>query len=362
MSQSLILRILSLLVLASPVAALAGDATTILPMTLGKKYTGILTASPTNPQGGVCYNLAINSATRLTLNVKTNGVGILKFAVYDKDKVLRFFHNNVHNRSSSHGNNLIASRFSFPTVSEASQLCLTTTNPRGGQKYDLIVTGKRSPTAKSRTLPSANAVGSLAVPAINSQNLSAPTPIAQKVPAATKFDVPPPPTGEPYCHIGIWQVTDLSGYWLSTVQTLTQSKVTDPQMVGYAKFIINKDGYAAFEAVDLEQKYTLKDKINGARIDRLGLNLVGSATARFKGNPDNTLTFESQNYQRMTTKLNFSNGLKLTGDRLFTIFGDRDSKTPIKLPYQCIDRDNLMIRMPTPTGQKLVPISLKRVN
>ena len=363
MSQLSILRILSLLVFASPLAALAGDAATILPMTLGKKYTGTLTASPTNPQGKVCYKLAIESATRLTLNVKTDGVGILKFAVYDQDKVLRFFHNhnNVQNQPATDGNHLTASRFSFPTVSEASQLCLTTTNPRNGQKYDLVVTGKPSKKAKSRTLPRSNAVSSLSIPPINQNQPPVPTSIAQKTPAAPKFDAPPPPTGEPYCQIGTWQVTDLSAYWLSTVQTLTQSKVADPQMVGYAKVTINKDGYASFEAVDLEQKYTLKDKNTGARIDRLGLNLSGSATGRFKSNPDNTLTFNSQNYQRITTKLNFGSGLKLTGEKLFTIFGDRDTP-PVKLPYQCIDRDNLMIRMPTPTGQKLVPISLKRVN
>jgi hypothetical protein len=361
MSKLSILRILSLLLLANPLAALAGDAATISPMTLGKKYTGTLTASPSNPQGEVCYKLAIESATRLTLNVKTNGVGILKFAVYDKDKVLRFFHNNVHNQPATNGNKLIASRFSFPTVSEASQLCLTTTNPHNGQKYDLTVTGKPSQIAKARILPNANAIASLTVPTIKYNSLPAPTPIAEKLPAAPKFDIPPPPTGEPYCHIGTWQVTDLSGYWLSTVQNLTQSKVTDPQMVGYAKFTIEKNGYASFEAVDLEQKYTLKDKNNGARIDRLGLNLSGSGNARFKSNPDNTLTFNSQNYQRLTTKLNFGNGLKLTGDRLFTIFGDRDTP-PVKLPYKCIDRDNVKIAVPTPTGQKLVTILLKRIN
>jgi hypothetical protein len=361
MSQLSILRILSLLLFASPLAALAGDASTILPMTLGKKYTGTLTASPTNPQGEVCYKLAIESATRLTLNVKTDGVGILKFAVYDQAKSLRFFHNNVNNQPPTDRDHLIASRFSFPTVSEASQLCLTTTNPRNGQKYDLTVTGKPSQKAKSRILSRANAVASLAIPSINYHNLPAPTLIADKLPAAPKFDIPPPPTGEPYCHIGTWQVTDLSGYWLSTVQSLTQSKVTAPQMVGYAKVTINKDGYASFEAVDLEQKYTLNDKNTGARLDRLGLNLSGSATGRFKSNPDNTLTFNSQNYQRLTTKLNFGSGLKLTGDRLFTIFGDRDTP-PVKLPYKCLDRDNVIIRMPTPTGQKLVPISLRRIN
>ncbi len=361
MAQLSILRIFPLLILVSPLAGLAKDGTPILPMTLGKTYSGTLTPSPTNPQGEVCYQLAIKPDTRITLNVKTDGVGILKFAVYDKTKALRFFHNDVNNPQTNKSDSPVASRFSFPVISDASQLCLTTSNPTSGQQYDLIITGKPSGKNKSR----------LAVRPAFVNNLTAPTPppvpklsVAPTPPtkpiAAPTVDIPPPPTGEPYCYVGTWQVANLNAYWLPTIQTLTQAKVTDPQTIGYAKVTLNKDGNAAFEAFDFEQRYTLR-KQNGVKIDRIGVGLTGNASARFQSNSDSTLTFNSQGYQRLNSKLNLGANLKLTGDRLFIIFGDRDAP-PAKLPYSCIDRDNIILRIPTLSGQKLIPISLKRIN
>jgi hypothetical protein len=353
------LRILPLLTLTSPLTALAVETSPILPMTLGQKYTGELTPSPDNPHGEVCYKLAVKPDTRITLKVKTSGVGIVKFAVYDKTKALRFFHNDVSNKPQSDGDTPTDSRFSFPSIGETSQLCLTTTNPDRGQQYDITVSGISRRKSKSHLV-----LRPVATPALTPTPTKPKSPIdppTSKPPTAPTVDIPPPPIGEPYCYVGTWQIADLSAYWLPSIQNFTQAKITDPQMLGYAKVTINKDGYASFEAFDLEQKYTLRSKETGARLDRIGLSLSGNSTARFQVNPDSTLTFNSQNYQRLTTKLNLGSGLKLTGERLFMLFGDRDLP-PVKLPYKCLDRENITLKIPLSTGQKLIPISLKRIN
>ena len=362
MSQLSILRILPLLTLASPLAALAIETSSILPMTLGQQYTGSLTPSPNNPQGEVCYGLSVEPDTRITLKVKTGGAGILKFALYDKNKGLRFFHNDVSHKPQPDGSTPADSRFSFPAVSDVSQLCLTTSNLGRGQQYNFTVTGKPSSRSKSRIALRPVAMKSLTPPPPT--KIQPPPPVdtlTVKPPPAPAVDIPPPPTGEPYCYVGTWQVADLSGYWLPSIQTFTQAKVTEPQMLGYAKVTINKDGNASFEGVDLEQRYTLRSKETGARIDKIGVGLSGSATARFKVNSDSTLTFSSQNYQRLTTKVNLGEGLKLTGDRLFMLFGDRDLP-PAKLAYKCLDRDSITLRIPLSTGQKSISIALKRIN
>ncbi len=362
MSKLLMLRILPLLALTSPLTTLAVETSPILPMTLGQEYTGELIPSPENPHGEVCYKLAVQPDMGITLKVKTSGVGIVKFSVYDKTKALVFFHNDVSNQPQSDQNAPDApaadSRFSFPSIGEASQLCLTTTNLDRGQRYDLTVTGKpvrpKSPLALRPV-----AINELTAPTTNKPVADPPT--TTKPPAVPTMEIPPPPMGEPYCYVGTWQIADLSAYWLPSIQNFTQAKITEPQLLGYAKVTINKDGYASFEAFDLEQKYTLRSKETGARIDRIGLSLSGNSNARFQVNPDSTLTFNHQNYQRLTTKLNLGSSLKLTGDRLLMLFGDRDLP-PIKLPYRCLDRENMILRVPLPTGQKLIPIALKRIS
>jgi hypothetical protein len=401
MSQLAILRILPLLTLISPLAAIAKDTVpTTIPMTLGKEYTGSLTAAPSNPQGQVCYGLSVEPNTRITLRVKTGGAGILKFAIYDQNKALRFFHNNAIGKSQADGSTLVESRFSFPAVSEVSHICLTTTNPGRGQRYDFMATATPGRKSKSRLALRPVDVNKMAanppskiqlaatptpdfttppapppptappapseLPKTKEVNNPAPPPEPlptkeAKNPPAPAVPIPPQPTGEPYCYVGTWQVADLSGYWQPVIQTFTQAKVTNPQMLGYAKVTIERNGNAAFEAVDLEQRYTLKTKETGARIDRIGIGMGGSASARFQVNPDSTLTFNSQNYQRLTTKLNLGESLKLTGDRLFIIFGDRD-KPAIKSAYKCLDRDNITLKVPLPTGQKSISILLKRIN
>jgi hypothetical protein len=385
MSKLSMLRILPLLTLVSPLTTLALESAPI-PMSLGKKYNGSLTPSPSNPHGEVCYGLSVEPNTRITLNVKTGGVGIIKFALYDKSKGLRFFHNNVNNQKSpADGNALVDSRFSFPAVSDVSQLCLTTSNPNRAQSYNFTVTGKPGRRAKSRpivlrpvAIDANNNTSALTIDPASKKppvdppsppsppspaNLPSPPPltVVAKPPAAPPVNIPPPPTGEPYCYVGSWQVADLSAYWLPSVQTFTQAKVTEPQMLGYGKVTLNKDGNAVFEAFDLEQKYTLKSPQNGARIDKISLGLAGTATARFQVNPDSTLTFSSQNYQRLANKLNLGSTLKLTGEKLFIPFGDRDLPAA-KSPYKCLDRDNITMRIPLPTGQKSITISLKRIN
>ena len=349
MFQRSIWKILPLIALSTPLSASAKDESSLLPMTLGKTYSGTLTPSPTNPQGEVCYKLAVKSATRVVLDVKTEGIGIVKFAVYDKIKALQFFYNDVSNQPAADGESSAPSRFSFPAVSDAAQLCLTTTNSHNGQKYDFTITGKPRKTTTRLALRTAA-----------TKELAQTAPAIEKpAPPAPNIEAPPTPTGEPYCYVGTWQIADLNAYWLPIIQNFTQAKITDPQMVGYAKIVMNKDGTASFEAVDLEQKYLLR-KSTGAKIDRLGVGIAGSATARFTSNPNSSLTFSSQNYQRLTSKLNLGANLKFTGDRLFLLFGDRELP-PVKLPYRCIDRDNLILKVPAPTGQKLVPISLKRI-
>jgi hypothetical protein len=353
MSQLSILRILPLLILAHPLAAVAKDPV-LLPMTLGKTYTGTLTPSPTNPQGKVCYKLTVRPDTRIALKVKTDGVGIVKLAVYDKTKTLRFFHNDVNNQPPSDGDKSTVSKFSFPAISELSQLCLTTTNPRNGQKYDLTAMAKTRLRVRSRIpLRPSSAPNTLTV--AQSENKPPATPTAPTV------ETPPSPVGEPYCYVGTWQIADLSVYWLPIVQNFTQAKITAPQTIGYAKVTFTKDGRATFEAFDLEQKYNLTVKETGAKIDRIGVGLSGNATARFQNNPDSTFIFNSQNYQRLTNKLNLGSGLKFAGDRLFPLFGDRD-EPPLKIPYKCLDRDNITLRVPAPLDRRLIPILLKRIN
>ena len=375
MSQLSILRILPLLLLPSPLAAFAKDGTPVVPMTMGQQYTGSLTPSPHNPNGEVCYGLSVEPDTRITLNVKTDGLGIVKFSLYDKTKGLQFFHNDVSSKSQTAGNTTIDSRFSFPAISEVSQLCLTTTNLNRGQQYHFTATAKPGRRSKSRLVLRPVDVNRIAT--ISKPKHSPVTPPKVKTPIITSPEIPPPPAlsnvlaanvpippppqGEPYCYVGTWQVADLSGYWLPTIKRLTQAKVTDPQMLGYAKITINKDGHISFEAFDLEQKYTLKVKETGAKIDRIGLGVSGSATARFQVNSDSSVTFSSQNYQRLSPKLNLGDNLKLSGDRLFMLFGDRDLP-PIKSPYKCLDRDNITLQIPLPGGKQLIPVMLKRIN
>jgi hypothetical protein len=399
MSKLSILRLLPLLAIVSPLAVVAGNAAEPLALiTLGDRYTGTLIASDNNPQGEVCYQLAVKPDTRITLKAKTSGVGILKFAVYDKAKALQFFHNTANNKSAE-GDATSEQGFSFPATKAGSQLCLSTTNPQDGQKYEFTLTGKpnrgihvRQPLPQSTSgvqIPpppptiepqSTSNVQIPPPPTIEPQSapsVQIPPPIAPKVAivptnkaAIPTIDLPlaspilsalPPQPISPYCYAGTWQISDLSAYWLPIVQNFTQAKVTEPRMVGYGKLTISKDGRAAFEAVDLEQKYTLKAKDTGAKIDNLEFLLGGRAAARFKENPDNTLTFSSQNYQRLSSKLNLGEGMELNGDRLFTIFGDRFSPT-MTLPYKCIDADNIVLKIPLPFGKQLAPISLKRIN
>lgn len=366
MSQLPILWILPLFALTSQLIATAGSSAPILPMTLGQEYTGSLTPSPSNPQGEVCYRLAVKPNTRITLNVKTSGVGIIKFAIYDKTKSLRFFHNNVVNKSSASGNAPADSRFSFPAINDASQLCLTTSNTRRSQQYDLIVTAKpsRKPTSSLKLRP----INSKPITTLNSspkRSAAIPTvtaPIPPTVPIATTIaTVEIPPSGVPYCYVGTWQINDLAGYWLPNLQNFTQAQVTNLQMLGYAKVTMTKDGRAIFEAIDLQQQYALKSKATGAKFEKIGINLDGASSAKFQPNSDGTLTFNSQDYRRLATRLNLGSSLKLSGDQLFMLFGDRDLP-PVRLPYKCLDRDRMTLRVPLPTGQNLMPISLKRVN
>jgi hypothetical protein len=401
MSKLSILRLLPLLAIVSPLAVVAGNAAEPLALiTLGERYAGTLTPSANNPQAEVCYQLAVKPDTRITLKAKTSGVGILKFAVYDRTKALQFFHNTANNKSVE-GDATSEQGFSFPTTKASSQLCLSTTNPQDGQKYEFTLTGKPNRGIRVRQ-PVPQSTSSVQIPpppTIESQSKSNPSvqipppptiepqsapivqipppPIAPKVAivptskaVTPTIDLPlaspilsalPPKLGNPYCYAGTWQINDLSAYWLPIVQNFTQAKVTEPRMVGYGKLTISKDGRAAFEAVDLEQKYTLKTQDTGAKIDNLEFLLGGRAAARFKENPDSTLTFSSQNYQRLSSKLNLGEGMELNGDRLFTIFGDRLSPT-MTLPYKCIDADNIVLKIPLPFGKQLVPISLKRIN
>jgi hypothetical protein len=372
MSQLPILWILPLLTLTMPLAGLARDVA-LLPIKLGQEYTGSLTPSPTNPQGEVCYKLSVKPDTRMTLNVKTSGVGIIKFAVYDSTKSLKFFHNAVGSKSKSGENMPASSRFSFPAVGDAAQLCLTTSNTNRGQQYDLIVTAKPSRKAKSRLKLRKIATNPVKIPQTNSPvitpTFTPPTPPRDLVPIAPAIPtepIPAPvstvvlaPSGAPYCYVGTWQVTDLNGYWLSSIQNFTQAQISDPQMLGYAKVTLTKDGNAIFEAIDLEQKYTLKSAATGTKIDTIAVNLAGISYARFQSNQDGSLIFNAQDYRRLTARLHLGESLKLSGDRLFTLFGDKDL-SPLNSTYKCIGQDKLVLKVPN--GQKLIPISFKRVN
>ncbi|WP_310415361.1 hypothetical protein [Chamaesiphon sp. OTE_8_metabat_110] len=366
-----ILRILPLIFLFSPLAAFAKSGTPIVPMTMGQPYTGSLTPSPSNPNGEVCYGLSVEPDTRITLNVKTTGAGIVKFSLYDKTKGLQFFHNDVTSKSQAGGNTAIDSRFSFPALSEVSQLCLTTSNLNRGQQYNFTATAKPGRREKSRLVlrpVDVNRVTPISrskhAPVVHSKVKIQPPTLPQPpllTGVVAKVPIPPAPQGEPYCYVGTWQVADLSAYWLPTIKQFTQAKVTNPQMLGYAKIVINRDGNATFEAFDLDQKYTLKVKETGATIGRISVGLSGSASARFQVNSDSSLTFSSQNYQRLSPKLNLGDNLKLSGDRVFMLFGDRDLP-PVKSQYKCLDRDNINLQILQPGGKKSTVVLLKRIN
>jgi hypothetical protein len=379
MSQLPTLWILPLLTLTMPLTGLARDIA-LLPINMGQEYRGSLTPSPTNPQGEVCYKLSVKPDTRITLNVKTSGVGIIKFSVYDSNKSLKFFHNAVGSKSKAGGNIPADSRFSFPAVGDAARLCLTTSNAVRGQQYNLTVTAKPNRTAKSRLklrkIASNPATISKPKSRPNPPSVKQTTPIPQIDLAPTVLapvvSAPPiepivkpistvvlAPSGAPYCYVGTWQVTDLNGYWLSSIQNFTQAQISDPQMLGYAKVTLTKDGNATFEAIDLEQKYTLKSAATGTKIDKIAINLAGTSYARFQSNQEGDLGFNAQDYRRMTAKLHLGEGLKLSGDRLFTLFGDRDL-SPANSTYKCIGQDKLILKVPN--GQKLIPISFKRVS
>ncbi len=414
MTKLSILRTLSLLAIFSPlveidslrlpsVIAAESSQNPTLHVTLGEQYTGALTPSATNPQGEVCYKLAVKPNTRITLKAKTSGIGILKFAVYDQTKALQFFHNTANNQSKSTAEAAAEAGFSFPLKSAGSQLCLTTTNPHDGQKYEFTITGKPNRGIRVRqslrpATPSLASLPTATLPKSPPIEIPPPPPPIETQPAPA-VKIPPPPTiqtkpsltvkvpqsppeaagspapdkisppvvavatapAKPYCYVGTWQINDLSPYWLPMVQNFTQAKVSNPRMVGYAKITITKDGRSLFEAFDLEQKYTLKSKDTGAKLDNLEFSLGGRATARFKENSDSSLTFDSQSYRRLTSKLNLGKGMELNGEKLFTVFGDRDSPQ-IPMPYQCIDSDNIVLKLPLPVGKQLVPISLKRIN
>ena len=372
MSQLPILWILPLLTLTMPLAGLARDVA-LLPINMGQEYTGSLTPSPTNPHGEVCYKLSVKPDTRITLNVRTSGVGIIKFAVYDSTKSLKFFHNAVGSKSKAGENMSADSKFSFPAVGDAQQLCLTTSNTNRGQQYDVTVTAKPSRKAKSRLKLRKIASNPVKIPPtkppVNTPTFTPPTPPRDLLPVAPAIPTEPiaepistvvlASSGAPYCYVGTWQVTDLNGYWLSSIQNFTQAQISDPQMLGYGKVSLTRDGNATFEAIDLEQKYTLKSAATGTKIDKIAINLAGTSYARFQSNQDGSLGFNAQDYRRMTARLHLGESLKLSGDRLFTLFGDRNL-SPANSTYKCIGQDKLILKVPN--GQKLIPISFKRVS
>ena len=372
MSQLPILWILPLLTLTMPLAGLARDVA-LLPIKLGQEHTGSLTPSPTNPQGEVCYKLSVKPDTRITLNIKTSEIGTIKLAVFDRNKSLKFFHNTVSSKSKTGKNMSGDSQFSFPTVSDPMQLCLTTSNARRSQQYDLTVIAQPSRKAKSRL--KLRKIASNSVPlskpnlAVNTPTFTPSIPPKDLDPAALAPQTEPivapistvvlAPSGAPYCYVGTWQVTDLNGYWLPSIQSFTQAQISDPQMLGYGKVSLTKDGNATFEAIDLEQKYTLKSAATGTKIDKIGVNLAGTSYARFQSDQDGNLVFNAQDYRRLTARLHLGESLKLSGDKLFTLFGDRNL-SPANSTYKCVGQDKLILKVPN--GQKLIPISFKRVS
>lgn len=375
MSQLPILWILPLLALTMPLASSA-SAADILPLKLGQEYTGSLIPLPTNPQGEVCYRLSAKPETRLNLNVKTSGVGIIKFAVYDSNKSLKFFHNAVGRNSQSGANATASSRFSFPATNDIAQLCLTTSNARLRQQYDLTLTAQPMRKAKSRLkLRKIASNTPVAItkprPPIVTPTFTPPAPQRDLIPAAPSAPtetIPPPistvvlaPSGHPYCYVGTWQVTDLNDYWLPKIQSFTQAQISDPQMLGYAKVTLTKEGNAMFEAIDLEQNYTLKSAATGTKIDKIGMNLAGSSYAKFQSNQDGRLTFRDQDYRRLAARIDLGEGMKLSGDRLFTLFGEKEL-APVNSSYKCVGQDKLILKIPSPNGQKLIPVSFKRVS
>jgi hypothetical protein len=189
------------------------------------------------------------------------------------------------------------------------------------------------------------------------QNLQPPT-----APSSSEtVMIPPPPPTPKYCYVGTWEMSDLSQYWLPIVQRFAQTKVTSRLTNGKAQITFTRDGFSIFEARNFVQKYKLKFNQKGNKINEWGLTLRGSATAEYTESKGMKLSFSSPSYRWLRSQLDLGEDLNVTGERLFNLYGAEGKKT-VSLPYDCLDRDTIVLKLPVPKAKKSISITLKRIN
>lgn len=185
-----------------------------------------------------------------------------------------------------------------------------------------------------------------------------PPPLPNESPTVS---APPPPPAPEYCYVGTWKVTDMSQYWLPIVQNFARGKLTTKPNEGNAQITFTKDGFSVFEARHFEQKYQLKSARQSDRINEYGLTIGGRATAEYKETEDKKLSFSEANYRRLRSQLNLGEDFNVTGEKLlFNLYGQEGEKSTT-LPYDCLDRDTIVIKLPAPKTKKLIALKLTRV-
>jgi hypothetical protein len=194
-------------------------------------------------------------------------------------------------------------------------------------------------------------------PPSNSNVVVVPPPPPSKTEVVT---IPPPPPNPEYCYIGTWEVKDLSQYWLPLVQKFAQTKVSSKKTHGRAQITFTRDGYTIFEARDFQQKYKPKSAVSKNKFNEFELTLRGRATADYTEKKGMKLSFTAPNYRWFSSQLNLGEDLNVTGDRIFNLYG-KGGKETVSLPYDCLDRDTIVLKLPVPKSEKLIALKLKRI-
>jgi hypothetical protein len=172
--------------------------------------------------------------------------------------------------------------------------------------------------------------------------------------------IPPPPPNPEYCYVGTWEVKDLSQYWLPLVQKFAQTKVSSKKTQGRAQITFTRDGYSIFEARDFQQKYKPKSAPANNKFSELELTLRGRATADYTEKKGMKLSFTTPNYRWFSSQLNLGEDLSVTGDKIFNLYGNGGKET-ISIPYDCLDRDTIVLKLPVPKSARSIALKLKRI-
>jgi hypothetical protein len=353
----------------------------IVTIKLGELRRGTL--EPENRQQREhCYRIELEPTHQLKVDLQAQNSGTIELSLYSSDRDRTHSIDRLTNPTNSEATDdsvrPVSKNFTLPATGDRARLfCLTTSNRKTPQKYKFTITDPAAnyPLVIIKDLAS----GFPSQPALPTPEIMGPpnSPIAAKQPTPAKsssVSPPPPPPPLPVltdrsetalapepnaCYLGSWQVTDLSQYWLPTLQHMTQAQITNSTSKGTATLILSADGSTKFTAQNYEQKYILKKKTQELVAEPI-LKLQGDATASYKVQPNRTLLFTAQTYQQLNSQFQFGNELKFDGRNLFLLYGDRRDGTA-GLPYDCIDRRTLKLFIPLPAGSRMMPITLKRL-